>query len=126
MQARKRLEQAGLTFALVPRWQRRAVGHRGGGEVGGGAVHLVGEGAVGQTLLLVPLADEARQGELVVGGEAGGVAEALRPRGAVLLDGTGLQRDRGQMRQSRLKSGNKSSLLDFTQEKYDILGNTLS
>lgn len=84
------MEQAGLTFALVPRWQRRAVGHGGGGEIGGGAVHLVGEGAVGQTLLLVPLADEAGQGELVVGREAGGVAEALRPRGAVLLDGTGL------------------------------------
>lgn len=50
----------GLTFALVPRWQRRAIGHRGGGEIGGGAVHLVGEGAVGQALLFVPLADEAR------------------------------------------------------------------
>lgn len=56
MQAQK----VGLTFALVPRWQRRAIGHRRGGEIGGGAVHLVGEGAVGQTLLLVPLADEAR------------------------------------------------------------------
>lgn len=84
----------GLTFALVPRWQRGAVGHRGGGEIGGGAVHLVGEGAVGQALLFVPLADEAREGELVVGGEAGGVAEALGPWGAVLLDGTGLQRRR--------------------------------
>lgn len=80
-----------LTFALVPGGQRRPVRHGGGAEVGGGAVHLVGEGAVGQALLLVPLADEARQGELVVGGEAGGVAEALRPRGAVLLDGTGLE-----------------------------------
>lgn len=29
-----------------------------------------------------------------MGGEAGGVAEALRPWGAVLLDGTGLQRER--------------------------------
>lgn len=85
------MEQAGLTFALVPGWQRRAVGHGGGGEISGGAVHLVGEGAVGQTLLLVPLADEAGQGELVVGREAGGVAEALRPWGAVLLDGTGLR-----------------------------------
>lgn len=28
-----------------------------------------------------------------MGGEAGGVAEALRPWGAVLLDGTGLQRE---------------------------------
>lgn len=93
VQAQKHLEQAGLTFALVPRRQRRPISHGGGGEVGGGAVHLVGEGAVGQTLLLVPLADETRQGELVVGGEAGGVAEALRPRGAVLFDGTGLERD---------------------------------
>lgn len=93
MQAQKRLEQAGLTFALVPGWQRRAVSHRGGGEISGGAVHLVGKGAVGQTLLFVPLADEAWQGELVMGGEAGGVAEALRPRGAVLFDGTGLQVD---------------------------------
>lgn len=84
----------GLTFALVPRWQRGAVGHRGGGEIGGGAVHLVGEGAVGQALLFVPLADEAWEGELVVGGEAGGVAEALRSWRAVLLDGTGLQRGR--------------------------------
>lgn len=49
----------GLTFALVPRRQRRAVGHRGGGEIRGGAVHLVGEGAVGQALLFVPLANEA-------------------------------------------------------------------
>jgi len=88
------LERAGLTFSQVPGWQRRPVGHGGGGEVGGGAVHLVGEGAVGQTLLFVPLADEARQGELVMGREAGGVAEALRPRGAVLLDGTGLQETR--------------------------------
>lgn len=81
-----------LTFALVAGRQRRPVGHgRGGGEVGGGAVHLVGEGAVGEALLLVPLADEARQGELVVGGEAGRVAEALGPRRAVLLDGAGLQ-----------------------------------
>lgn len=91
MQVKRCLERAGLTFALVPGWQRWPVGHGGGGEVGGRAVHLVGEGAVGQTLLLVPLADEARQGELVVGGEAGGVAEALRPRGAVLLDGTRLE-----------------------------------
>lgn len=83
-----------LTFALVPGWQRGAVGHRGGGEIGGGAVHLVGEGAVGQALLLVPLADEARQRELVMGGEAGGVAEALGPRGAVLLDGAGLRREK--------------------------------
>lgn len=80
-----------LTFALVPGWQRGPVGHRGGGEIGGGAVHLVGEGAVGQALLLVPLADEARQRQLVVGGEAGGVAEALGSRGAVLLDGAGLR-----------------------------------
>jgi len=87
----KLLEQACLTFALVSGRQRRPVGHRGGAEVSGGAVHLVGEGAVGKSLLLVPLADEARQGELVVGGEAGGVAEALGPRGAVLLDGTGLE-----------------------------------
>lgn len=101
MQVQKHLERAGLTFALVPGWQRWSVGHGGGGEVCGCAVHLVGEGAVGQTLLLVPLTDEARQGELVVGGEAGGVAEALRPWGAVLLDGTGLQRDIQQMRWCR-------------------------
>lgn len=81
---------ASLTFALVPGRQRGSVGHRGGGEVGGGAVHLVGEGAVGEALL-VPLADEAGQGQLVVGGQAGRVAEALRSRGAVLLDGTGLE-----------------------------------
>lgn len=87
-------ERAVLTFALVPGRQRRPVGHGRGGEVGGGAVHLVGEGAVGQTLLLVPLADEARQGELVMGGEAGGVTEALGPGGAVLLDGTGLEEER--------------------------------
>lgn len=87
----KALGAGSLTFALVPGWQRWAVSHGGGGEVSGGAVHLVGEGAIGQTLLFVPLADEAWQGELVVGGEAGGVAEALRPWGAVLLDGTGLQ-----------------------------------
>lgn len=86
-------EQACLTFALVPWRQRRPVGHRGGGEVGGGAVHLVGEGAVGEPLLLVPLTDEARQGEFIVGGQAGGVAEALRPGRAVLLDGTGLETD---------------------------------
>lgn len=67
MQAQSHSEQLGLTFALVPGWQRRPVGHRGGAEVGGGAVHLVSKGAVGETLLLVPLADEARQGELVVG-----------------------------------------------------------
>ena len=111
------LEQAGLTFALVPGWQRRAVSHRGGGEVSGGAVHLVGEGAVRQTLLLVPLADEARQGELVVWGEAGGVAEALRPRRAVLLDGTGLQRDTRQLRQSRHQSAKTLSLLDNIEQK---------
>lgn len=63
---------------------------------------MVGEGAVGQTLLFVPLADETWQGQLVVGGEAGGVAEALRPRGAVLLDGTGLQRGTRQLIQSWL------------------------
>lgn len=91
MPAQKHLEQADLTFALVPGRQRRPVGHGGGGEVCGGAVHLVGEGAVGQTLLFVPLGDEAWQGELVVGGQAGGVAEALRPGRAVLLDGTGLE-----------------------------------
>lgn len=113
MQAQKHLEQAGLTFALVPWWQRRAVGHGGGGEIGGGAVHLVGEGAVGQTLLFVPLADEAWQGELVMGGEAGGVAEALRPRGAVLLDGTGLKRDMRQLIQSRKLRNN--NCLTFTQ-----------
>lgn len=88
-------EPACLTFALVPGWQRRPVGHGGGAEVGGGAVHLVGECAVGEALLLVPLADEARQGELVMRGQAGGVAEALRPRRAVLLDGTGLETDTG-------------------------------
>lgn len=87
-------QKVGLTFALVPRRQRRAVGHRGGGEIGGGAVYLVGEGAVGQALLFVPLANETWQGELVVGGEAGGVAEALRSWRAVLLDGTGLQQER--------------------------------
>lgn len=85
------MEQPCLTFALVPGRQRRAVSHGGGAEVGGGAVHLVGEGAVGEPLLLVSLGDEARQGELVMGGEARGVAEALRPRGAVLFDRTGLR-----------------------------------
>lgn len=103
-----------LTFALVPRGQRRPVGHGGGGEVCGRAVHLVGEGAVGQALLLVPLADEARQGELVVGGEAGGVAEALRPRRAVLLDGTGLQRD-NTARETELASAGEDSLAITTQ-----------
>lgn len=120
MQAQKHLEQAGLTFALVPRWQRRPVSHGGGGEVGGGAVHLVGEGAVGQTLLFVPLANEARQGELVVRGEAGGVAEALRPRGAVLLDGTGLESDTRQLRQSRHQSRNKSLLSDYAELASDL------
>lgn len=115
MQAQMHSEQPGLTFALVPRWQRRPISHGGGGEVGGGAVHLVGESAVGQTLLFVPLADEARQGELVVGGQAGGVAEALRPRGAVLLDGTGLERDMGQLRQSRHQSRYKSLLFDYAE-----------
>lgn len=92
-------EQVSLTFALVPRWQRRPVGHgRGGGEVGGGAVHLVGEGAVGEALLLVPLADKARQRELVVGGEAGGVAEALGPWRAVLLNGAGLRGKRAKVK----------------------------
>lgn len=91
---------AGLTFALVPGWQRWPIGHRGGAQVGGGAVHLVGEGAVGETLLLVPLADEARQGELVMRGQAGGVAKALRPWGAVLLDGAGLEKDTQQVRLS--------------------------
>lgn len=90
-----------LTFALVPRRQRRSVGHGGGGEVSGGAVHLVGEGAVGQTLLFVLLADEAGQGELVVRRQAGGVAEALRPRRAVLLDGTRLWGGRRQSRQNK-------------------------
>lgn len=96
------MERAGLTFALVPGRQRRPVGHGGGGEVGGGAVHLVGEGAVGQTLL-VPLADEARQGQLVVGRQAGGVAEALGPRRAVLLDGTGLQ-DQEEEEEEKMKT----------------------
>lgn len=90
----------GRSFALVPGWQRRPVRHRGGGEVGGGAVHLVGERTVGQTLLLVSLADEAWQGELVVGGQTGGVAEALRPGRTVLLDGTGLGRDTRQIKVS--------------------------
>lgn len=58
--ADQKAQKVGLTFALVPGRQRRAIGHRGGGEVGGGAVHLVGEGAVGQALLFVPLADESR------------------------------------------------------------------
>ncbi len=119
--AQKHSEQAGLTFALVPRWQRRAIGHWRGGEVGGGAVHLVGEGAVGQTLLFVPLADEARQGELVVGGQAGGVAEALRPRGAVLLDGTRLQRDRRQRRQWPHQTRNKSLFFNYGQELFLVV-----
>lgn len=87
------MEPADLTFALVPGRQRRSVSHRGGGEVSGGAVHLVGEGAVGQPLLLVPLADETRQRELVMRGQAGGVAEALRPGGPVLFNGTRLHQD---------------------------------
>lgn len=103
MHARKHLEQVGLTFALVPGWQRRPIGHGGGGEIGGSAVHLVGEGAVGQTLLLVPLADEAWQRELVVGREAGGVAEALGPWGAVFLNGTGLQMDMRQLTHNSLR-----------------------
>lgn len=114
-------EQAGLTFALVPGWQRRPVGHGGGGEVGGGAVHLVGEGAVGQALLFVPLADEARQGELVVGGEAGGVAEALRPRGAVLLDGTGLQG--GHETVETIPQSPTSRHAGDLRERFYILGN---
>lgn len=116
----RRSEWAVLTFALVPRGQRWPVGHGGGGEVCGRAVHLVGEGAVGQTLLLVPLADEARQGELVMGGEAGGVAEALRPRGAILLDGTGLQ---GETRQ-RMRVRQRPAKTHFTLILHHLTGCT--
>lgn len=120
MHALKHLEQVGLTFALVPGWQRRPIGHGGGGEIGGSAVHLVGEGAVGQTLLLVPLADEAWQRELVVGREAGGVAEALGPWGAVFLDGTGLQMDMRKLTHSG-QFRDKPWLFAYAEEMYDNL-----
>lgn len=77
------------TFACVPGGQGRGVGDGRGGRVGGGAVHLI-EGAVGEALLFVTRAQEAGQGELVMGRQAGRVAEALRPRGAVLLYGARL------------------------------------
>ena len=81
-----------FTFSLVSGGQRRGVGHGGGSEVGGGAVHLMQRG-VGEALL-VTVASEARQGQLVMRGQAGGVAEALGPGRAVLLYGTGLERER--------------------------------
>lgn len=46
-----------------------------------------------------------------MGGEAGGVAEALRPRGAVLLDGTGLRRNTWQMELRCYRAGVKNLLL---------------
>lgn len=120
MHALKHLEQVDLTFALVPGWQWRPIGHGGGGEIGGSAVHLVGEGAVGQTLLLVPLADEAWQRELVVGREAGGVAEALGPWGAVFLNGTGLQMDMRQLTHSE-QFRDKPLLFAYAEEMHDNL-----
>lgn len=48
-----------------------------------------------------------------MGGEAGGVAEALRSWRAVLLDGTGLQRERRQLDAIWAESGAKLALYSW-------------
>lgn len=79
-----------VTFPCIPRGKRRGIRDRGGRAVGGHAVHLIGQRGVRQTLLLT-LTNETRQRELVVRRQTRRVTEALRPRRAVLLNGTRLE-----------------------------------
>lgn len=85
------------TFPGIPRWQR---GSLGGGRRGRVCARedLVGEGSVGESLL-VPWGAEPWQCQLVLWRDAGGVAEALGPGGPFLLDGARLvQETTGEVR----------------------------